>query len=192
MLQLEGIYLYLINKVKQMKELLLLIFVLLLATYSCQNKTESYIEKQKKRTGNEKSKIISNNIIFEKDSTKDSFKISYEIKATNDSISYLVFNDNGKKETNYVNENQVHLLIKFNQQIIINDIITKNKFKKLIYENFANYQLAIFNIEEISNSGCTFFVNICVPDSDNCFTFNYTIFNDGSEKIIELENEIED
>jgi len=78
-------------------------------------------------------------------------------------------------------------LIKYKKQIILNNTITKEKFKNFINENLDNYQLAIFNINEISNSSCNFFINICVPDSDNCFTFNYTIFSDGSEKIIELE-----
>ncbi len=188
MLQLEGIYLYLKTKIKQMKKLLLLLFVF----YSCKNKTEKHIEEQKKTIENGKSKIISNNIIFEKDSTKGSFEISYKITTKKDSISYQFFEDYGKKETRYVKDNQIDLLIKYKKQIIHNNTIIKEKFKNFINENLDNYQLAIFNINEISNSSCTFFINICVPDSDNCFTFNYTIFSDGSEKIIELENEIED
>jgi Domain of unknown function (DUF4738) len=192
MLQLEGIYLYLKTKIKQMKKLLLLLFVLIFVSYSCKNKTENHIEEQKKTIGNKKSKTISNNIIFEKDSTKGSFEISYKITTKKDSISYQFFEDNEKKETSYVKDNQIDLLIKYKKQIILNNTIIKEKFKNFINENLDNYQLAIFNINEISNTSCTFFINICVPDSDNCFTFNYTIFSDGSEKIIELENEIED
>lgn len=120
------------------------------------------------------------------------FKITYKITTINDSISYQVFDDNGKKETDYVKDNQIDLLIKYKNKVILNKILIKEKFKNFINENIDKYQLAIFNINEISNSSCTFFINICVPDSDNCFTFNYTIFSDGSEKIIELVNEIED
>lgn len=53
MLQLEGIYLYLKTKIKQMRKLLLLLFVF----YSCKNKTEKHIEEQKKTIENGKSKI---------------------------------------------------------------------------------------------------------------------------------------
>ena len=192
MLQLKGIYLYLRSKVKQMKKIHLLSITLIFMIYSCQKKTENHIYQQKRLTGNEKTKLTSNTLIFEKDSTRGLFKITYKITTINDSISYQVFDDNGKKETDYVKDNQIDLLIKYKNKVILNKILIKEKFKNFINENIDKYQLAIFNINEISNSSCTFFINICVPDSDNCFTFNYTIFSDGSEKIIELVNEIED
>lgn len=175
-----------------MKKSLLIIFGLVFAFYSCQNNTENHIEEQKKTEQNEIPKTNLNNIIFEKDSTRSSFEVSYKIITTDDKISYQYFDDNGKKEISFVKDNQVELFIKYKNQIIYNDTIIKDRFKKFIDENLSSYQLAIFNIEEISNSSCTFFVNICVPESDNCFTFNYIIFNDGNQKIIEIDNDIED
>jgi hypothetical protein len=180
------------TKIKLMKKLLLTMFIIVFAFYSCQNKTENHIEEQKETIQNEISKTNLNNIIFEKDSTRSSFEVSYKIITTDNKISYQYFDDNGKKETSFVEDNQVKLLIKYKNQIVLDDTIIKDRFKKFIYENLDNYQLAIFNIDEISNSSCTFFVNICVPESDNCYTFNYIIFNDGNQKIIEIDNEIED
>ena len=171
-----------------MKKSLLIIFVLVFVFYSCQNKTENYIEEQKEKIQKEISKTNLNYVIFEKDSSRSSFKVSYKIITTNNKISYQYFDDNGKKETSFISDNQVKLLIKFKNQIVLNDSITKDRFKKFIDENLDNYQLAVFNIDEISNSSCTFFVNICVPESDNCYTFNYIIFNDGNQKIIEINN----
>jgi hypothetical protein len=119
------------TKIKLMKKLLLTMFIIVFAFYSCQNKTENHIEEQKETIQNEISKTNLNNIIFEKDTTRSSFEVSYKIITTDNKISYQYFDDNGKKETSFVEDNQVKLLIKYKIKLFLMTQLSKTDLKNL-------------------------------------------------------------
>lgn len=128
---------------------------------------------------------------IQKDTIIQDFKIHYTLTETSEKIYFFQYGESGKKEKTYSFDKIVELDITKSSSPIFSKRISKYDFKKYIPNEFQNYQLSIFQIEQVDARGIVFFINICKPDSDECYTFNLTVKNKNSFEINEVDNEEE-
>lgn len=126
---------------------------------------------------------------IQKDTIIQDFKIHYTLTETNDKIYFFQYGESGKKEKTYSFDKIVELDITKSGTSIFSNKISKYDFKKYIPNEFQNYQLSVFQIEKLSTQGIVFFINICKPDSDECYTFNLTVLNKDRFEISEVNND---
>lgn len=127
-----------------------------------------------------------NNVIFKKDTLKNTTKVQYEIIETKEKVLYFENSENYQKLKKFVFDNKVNLKIVKGEKNIFEIKISKVDFKKYIPSGLDDYQFSIFNIEKLTDNEIVFFVNICKPETDNCYTFNYKVKNNNEIEIKEV------
>lgn len=120
--------------------------------------------------------------------------ISYLIKDNENIVSTTSFDDKGNVSiTSYADRSVFISLRKNNKNILLNKEIKKTDFISIIPRKEINkYKLSSFQITKVDNEGVIFFVNICVPDTDNCFALNLVISNDGTFSVKQIDESMED
>lgn len=120
--------------------------------------------------------------------------ISYLIRDNENIVSTTSFDDKGNVSTTSSADRSVFIsLRKNNKNILLNKEIKKTDFISIIPRKEINkYKLSSFQITKVDNEGVIFFVNICVPDTDNCYALNLVISNDGAFTIKQIDESMED
>lgn len=166
--------------------LLLGIFLLNACNEKKINNSDSTITKD--TTGLDNSvKEVSKDIVERKDTIIQDFKISYTITETDDKVYSFQHDENGKKEKVSTFDKSVELNINQKSISVFGRKISKYDFKKYIPDDLKEYELSVFNIGQLSDEGVVFFINICKPDSDECYAFSLTINKDRFE-MKEIDN----
>lgn len=128
----------------------------------------------------------SNSVILKKDTLKNATKVQYEIIETKARVYYFEYSENNQKLKKFVFDNKVNIKIEKGDKSIFEIKISKDDFKKYIPSGLDDYQFSIFNIEKLTDKESVFFVNICKPETDNCYTFNFIVKNNNEIEIKEV------
>jgi len=128
------------------------------------------------------------------DSIIGDIHISYIIRDNQNIVSTSSFDDKGNASiTNFADRSVFISLRKNNKNILLNKEIKKTDFLSIIPRKEINkYKLSSFQITKVDNECVIFFVNICVPDTDNCYALNLVISNDGAFTIKQIDESMED
>jgi hypothetical protein len=120
--------------------------------------------------------------------------ISYLIQDNENIISTTSYDDKGNISiTSFADRSVFISLRKNNKNILLNKEIKKTDFVSIIPRKEINkYKLSSFQITKIDNEEVTFFVNYCVPDTDDCYALNLVISNDGAFTVKQIDESVED
>lgn len=111
------------------------------------------------------------------------FFISYIVKDNDDIINdQIIYGTTGDTVQVEYADRSVFLDLKHRngQTILSNKEINKYTFKSIVPQDGINqYQLWYFGIEKVDEEGVLFDLNICKPDTDNCYSIELYISKDG-------------
>jgi hypothetical protein len=161
-------------------------------------KKENYLKKDSSVNKLENETVSSDNVVhfspIKVDTIIGDLCISYLLK-DNESIIYTTgYDDKGNVSiTGYADRSVFICLRKKNKNILLNREIKKTDFISIIpHKGINNYQLCAFQIKKVKNDGVAFFVNVCVPDTDNCYTLDLVISFDGAFTFKQIDESMED
>lgn len=132
------------------------------------------------------------NVVFKKDTLKNATQVQYEIIESKEKVYYFEYSENNQKQKKFVFDKKVNLKIIKGDKNIFEIKISKDDFKKYIPSKLDDYQFSIFNIDKLTDKENVFFVNICKPETDNCYTFNFIVKNNNEIEIKEVFYEDEE
>ncbi|TJZ53557.1 DUF4738 domain-containing protein [Sphingobacterium olei] len=128
------------------------------------------------------------NIVSKRDTMVDNYSIRFKILQLRTEIA-----SKNQMLDSKAFDNEIILTILAGNDKIIEQHINKEDFKEFIpAEEMIYYQLSVFDFESYMNEEFCFFVNVCVPDTDICYTFNLFIDKNGKKRSVILEDEVED
>ena len=133
---------------------------------------------------------IKEDLIEEFDSINKDFRIKYTIHKT----SSTVHRRNNKAE-GIQNYDQVVTLtvIKGEKFVLKERVFRKEDFKAIVPKSeMKYYQLSVFLFDFSTDNSFVFFVNICHPDTDICYTINMSISENGKIVLTEYDQDFDD
>jgi hypothetical protein len=136
----------------------------------------------------------SHSAILKVDTVIGNFQISYFIKENEDIIYKKSVDSTGDSLLLKYLDRSVFLSLKQNNNIIFsNKEIQKKDFDSIIScEEIKKYQLYSFNIKNVDEHNISFYVNICIPDTDLCYLIELFISEDGKVTLEEVSQAQED
>jgi hypothetical protein len=121
------------------------------------------------------------------------FHIRFVVSNSGEIIKKSGIDSNGRSLSFEYEDRQVLLDITENDNVIVSrKKISKYDFSSIIpVEEIKEYQLWAFHIRKVQENGITFFVNVCIPDTDICYPIELFVSEDGlSMKEILEEDEM--
>jgi hypothetical protein len=115
------------------------------------------------------------------DTIIEDIHISYVVRDNNGIVSARSYDDKRNPViTNYADRSVFISLKRNNKNILSNREIKKTDFRSIISNKKINkYNITSFQIETITKKGISFFVNICIPDTDICYPLDLFVSNEG-------------
>lgn len=109
------------------------------------------------------------------------FHIKYVVSNSGEIINKSGIDSNGRPLSLEYEDRQVLLDITENDNVIVSrKEINKYDFSSIIpVEEIKEYQLWAFHIRKVQENGISFFVNICIPDTDICYPIDLFISEEG-------------
>ncbi|HMM05000.1 MAG: DUF4738 domain-containing protein [Prevotella sp.] len=159
----------------------------LFVTCNGQGNREDGIKKEKNIS--ESSDTIRQNVIQHVDTLVGLFRIDYTII---ESLDDTILKDNilatGDKVKYEYRNREICLNIDYRKTTILKKKVNKNDFTSIIpKDKVQKYQIWSFDINNISDTLAIFSLNICVPDTDDCYSVLYSVSNTGKITISEEE-----
>lgn len=180
-----------------MKKICLYLVIFILTLTSCNNSgakrtqknsdtivSSEIIDTLKQEQSFLKKKVITEESI-KRDTTVNNYDISYIIQDNDDVIKTFPITDGKGLDTVYYAGREIVLDIKYSKENILYKKISRDFFKSYIpKEEIEKYSITNFSLDKIDNSGKIFFtLNLCVPDTDNCYWFELSVSNKGNIEI---------
>lgn len=123
------------------------------------------------------------------------FYISYIVR-DNDDIVYkqIIYDEGDTVKTVFADRSAfIDLRNKDGKIILSNKEINRYTFQSIIPRDIINqYQLWYFGIEKVDKEGVLFDLNVCIPDTDNCYSFDLHVSKEGKITISQTESVWED
>lgn len=123
------------------------------------------------------------------------FFISYIVRDNDNIINKQIIYGEGDTVLLEYADRSVFLDLKHGsgQTILSNKEINKYTFESIVPQDDINqYQLWYFGIEKVDKEGVLFDLNVCIPDTDICYSIELYISKDGDITMSEIEPVWED
>ncbi len=106
------------------------------------------------------------------DTIMNNVHITYSIKDNENIISDTVNYEDGKTEIHKYADRSLRLSIKRKDKVVLGEkMFDKSFFSSIVPQNeLAKNLITFFMIRSVSDKNITFFITICKPDSDVCYS----------------------
>ncbi|NDW13261.1 DUF4738 domain-containing protein [Bacteroides sp. 214] len=141
-----------------------------------------------------KQEIKDEQIIIEKDTLVEKFHLYYKFINLDDSAikkKGTLYNDE-EVLLEYSNR-MIKIRLEFEGKLIFSKTIRKEDFSSIIPpKEIQRYQLWNFDVENATDENIIFSFNVCIPDTDDCYSILYIVDRTGDtemhEEIVEWED----
>ncbi|MDD2244973.1 MAG: DUF4738 domain-containing protein [Dysgonamonadaceae bacterium] len=131
-----------------------------------------------------KKRVLGSNPI-KRDTTINSYHVSYIIQDNDDVITTLPITDGKGLDTVYYAGREIILDVKYLKDNILHEKINRDFFNSyLSKEEIEKFSISYFNLDRVDNNEKIFFsISLCIPETDICYWFELSVSNKGDIEI---------